>query len=184
MSRLSTQMKLKYYPYLVKRDGNKCFYCKAAFSANHRYEYDHLNSILKDSRPENLVLCHHECNVKKKYNSDHQIMAYEKLKLNEQSEYVCASITVEEQPLTSCQRINQQITEVTTNFLAEHTLNDEELPLTDTTYAITHITQDRFKCGSPDAVLRCIKVLSNSINGTYIIFKKDRKNFIKRKVET
>jgi len=134
MSRLSTHMKIKYYPYLVKRDGNQCFYCKGTFSDTHPYEYDHLNNILKDSRPENLVLTHHECQIKKKYNSDYQIMAYEKLKLNEQSKYVCAPITVEEQPLTACQRINQYITETTTNFLAEHTLNGEELALTDTFY--------------------------------------------------
>ena len=78
----------KYYkiPVIIKRDGNVCFYCLMPFVydiPSLRRTIDHANNKSTDNRIENLLLCHLECNEKKKRNSDWQIQANEKLRQNE-----------------------------------------------------------------------------------------------------
>ncbi len=89
MSRLSQSRKRKLNPFLDERDGNICLYCKEGFSPNHPYEYEHLNNNHKDSRNENIVKTHHECNVRKIRNPDYQIIAHDKLLANERQAYTC-----------------------------------------------------------------------------------------------
>jgi len=72
------------------RDGNHCFYCEKEFEETHPAEFDHLNDDPGDNRPDNLVLVHHECNNRKKFNPDYQIQAKEKLLQNEKSTFTCA----------------------------------------------------------------------------------------------
>ena len=185
MSRLSSRMKISYYPFLVKRDGNRCFYCMESFSDQNTYEYDHLNNNPKDSRPENLVLSHHSCNVKKKYSELWLEKALGKIRINESSKYVCGvqadHIGIEE-PLTSSQRINKTLTEVTKIFLNEHTMNNQSIPLTDSVCAIANICQENHNCGSLNSLYRIIKILSNSINGSYQVVSKNGQNFIQKRV--
>ncbi|MGY5148621.1 MAG: hypothetical protein ACW9W3_00990 [Candidatus Nitrosopumilus sp. bin_68KS] len=73
-------------PIIQKRDGDICFYCLMPFVndvPSLRRTIDHANNNPVDNRTENLLLCHLECNEKKKRNSDWQIKANEKLMQNE-----------------------------------------------------------------------------------------------------
>lgn len=82
---LTTNKKAKLFPLLVQRDGDVCFYDKQPFVdsiANLQRNFDHLNNDPQDNRVENLVLCHSECNQKKKWDFDMQLLAHEKLKEN------------------------------------------------------------------------------------------------------
>ena len=85
---LTATQKVKYLAIITERDGDVCFYCKMPFVPQvpkWSLEFDHLNCNREDNRIENLVITHQECNQKKKYDSDMQILAREKLKENENS---------------------------------------------------------------------------------------------------
>ncbi len=89
---LTHHLKVTYYPLVIQRDGDKCFYCEKGFTRrsivlklnpSQKRVWDHLNNKPSDNRLENLVHAHAECNIKKKNNSDWQIKAYEKMRKNE-----------------------------------------------------------------------------------------------------
>ncbi len=85
---LTATQKAKYLTIIIRRDGNVCLYCKMLFVPQvpkWSREFDHLNCNREDNRIENLVIAHQECNQKKKYDSDMQILALEKLRQNENS---------------------------------------------------------------------------------------------------
>lgn len=91
--RISHKQKITNFPLVIKRDGNKCFYCEKPFITNkiiltldskQRRIWEHLNNNDSDNRLENLVHAHQGCNLEKRNNPDMQIKAFEKLKKNEQ----------------------------------------------------------------------------------------------------
>lgn len=179
-------MKIRYYPFLIKRDGNQCFYCHGPFTEDNPYEYDHLNNDDNDSRPENTVLTHHSCNVKKKYSELWLSKALGKLKMNEASKSVCERIEVDsgtDIELTSSQQINQINTRITKQFLLEYTMNDDILYLKDAVNAIVNLCQENNDTGSQAAIYRIIERLCNPINGKYTICDYNGKNVIRRRLE-
>ena len=184
MSRLSSRMKLQYYPFLIERDGNRCFYCQESFTNETTYEYDHLDNNVKDSRPENLVLCHHHCNVRKKYSQVWQDKALGKLRMNEASKCVCGNEnkklgTHKEQ--TSSQAISQ-----TNNRIALDYLN-ELLNTRDILYCKDYADATKNRCfningtGSQSAIYRYLDSFTNSINGDFTIYTVHGKKAIRRK---
>lgn len=99
-TRLSHRQKMIYYPLILKRDGNCCFYCKKEFSKNkilltlnpkQKRIWEHLNNKETDSRLENLVFAHEGCNEKKKTDFDMQLLADAKLADNEKDAEFTAS---------------------------------------------------------------------------------------------
>lgn len=75
-------------PYLIERDGGLCcFYCKTKLEIN-RIVYEHLNGNRSDNRPENTVLSCQSCNIKKITSPELQIIAKEKLRLNEDGNFL------------------------------------------------------------------------------------------------
>jgi len=187
MSLLTYKKKKEYFEILVKRDDYKCFYCEGEFSENHPAEYDHLNNNPKDSRPENLVFSHHECNNRKKFNTDYQIMANEKLERNEKAVLTCERTLVDTgttKELTSQQEISKCNMNITKQFLQEHTINNEELLLKDAVNAIVNLCQDNNETGSQSAIYRYIDSLSNPYNGKYTVSTNAQgKDIIRRRTE-
>lgn len=180
VKRLSYSLKQKYYPLLIIRDGYKCFYCKGDFSEVHLAEYDHLNNDVTDNRLENLVFCHRECNNKKKYSSDMQIMAHEKLLQNERAVFV-GERKDEDQELSE-QEISKINRNITKTFLLEHTSNDEGILLSDTVNAIVDICNKNNGTGSQSAVNRYIDALCNTYTGSFVKEKNpDGKWIIRRR---
>ncbi len=85
MKYLTTSQKDRYKPYLLKRDGAKCFYCNDPFVSNPdirdlKPTFDHLDNNPKNNDKQNLVLCHWKCNQLKKTYTDYQILAQEKIR--------------------------------------------------------------------------------------------------------
>jgi len=187
MSRLSSSMKIRYYPFLIKRDGNKCFYCQDAFTIENPYEYDHLNNDENDSRPENTVLNHHPCNVKKKYSSLWQAKALGKLKMNEASKYVCERTSADsgtKNDTTSCSEINKTNKRIADQFILEHTMHGEELIEKDGVNAVVNICFENNGTGSQPAVYRYFEELSSPYNGKYTICSNSKgQNIIRRRTE-
>ncbi len=164
MSRLTHAKKEKYFEIIVKRDGYKCFYCEGEFTDNHPAEYDHLNNNPNDSRVENIVISHHECNNKKKFYTDWQIKAHEKLEQNERAVLACERTRADTgttKELTSSQEINKANYPIAEKFIEEHTLAEREVILKDAVNAIVHICQHTTGGGSQAAVYRYIDTLCN-----------------------
>jgi len=187
MSRLTHNRKMRYFPIIVERDGYRCFYCRDEFRDNHPSEYDHLNDDRDDTRVENLVLCHHECNNKKQDFCDWQIMARDKLIKNEKT--VLASErklpdtgSIEE--LTSSQSISQSLRPIALQWLEEHTIIDGEILLQDSVPAMVNLCQKQIGWGSQAAIRRYIEEWSNPYNGKFTLSKNESgKIIIRRRTE-
>ena len=84
---LSISLKQKYLPLIIKRDGENCLYCGKKL--NHRtHIFEHLNNNRNYNELENIVLACQSCNNKKQHDSEMQILALEKLKVNEKSNFM------------------------------------------------------------------------------------------------
>ncbi len=184
---LTHRIKKESFPIIVERDGYLCFYCSDEFAETHPREYDHLNNDTKDSRVENLVLCHHECNIKKKTSAEWQIKAMEKLKQNEKVLLACERIladTATTKGQTSQQEVNKTNFKIAEQFIQEHTLMEENVILRDAANAIVAICRDNNGTGSQAAVYRYIDTITNPYNGKYTIsINEYGKNIIRRRTE-
>ncbi|MGI0022274.1 MAG: HNH endonuclease [Nitrososphaeraceae archaeon] len=180
--------------YLLSRDGNICFYCKMPFEKNivwHKsVARDHLNDNPNDNRLENIVLCHQECNLIKKYFIDWKIMGLEKLRMNEMtiSPEVTSMMGKAKVDKTSQIDINQIVNKETdlylTKFLPEKPIDGMPnwLDFNDTADSLTELTQDKFSVGSQDAFKRCLSARCSTagkfrrveIDGRFRIYRKGK----------
>jgi len=92
---LSHKLKLLYLPFLIKLDGACCFYCKIELFIN-KMIFEHLNGDRSDNRRQNIVIACQSCNIKKITDSDLQIIAKEKLKENEDRNFLSERDFVED----------------------------------------------------------------------------------------
>jgi len=187
MPLLTHRRKTEAFPIIVERDGYLCFYCDGKFTATHPPEYDHLNNDSKDSRVENLVLCHHECNIKKKTSSDWQIKAIEKLKQNERVLLACErrlADTGTTQELTSSQQISKALRPIALQWLEEHTLIEKEILLKDAVNAIVFLCQKQTGWGSQATIYRYIDECTNRYYGGFTLSTDGAgKTIIRRRTE-
>jgi len=163
-----------YFQLIVERDGYRCFYCKEGFATIRPLEYDHLNNDMNDTRPENLVVSHHECNNKKKTNSDLQIKAQEKLIQNEKVVLACErklADTGTTEDLTSSQAIGKANRPVALQWLEEHLIMEQEILLKYAVPAIVNLCQKKTGWGSHAAIRRYIEEWSNPYNGKFTLSK-------------
>lgn len=180
MSRLSYSNKRKWNPLIVKQTGNHCFFCKCPNTIDTPLEYGHLNGNRDDSRPENLAYMCKSCNNKMKFNAEMGFLANDQLIENEKAVLVCESTdATEESNQQETSRINKQLTYT---FLMEHTMNGDDVLLSDCVNAITNLCYDNNKTGSQAAVRRYIDQFSNPYNGKFVIFTDhEGKKRVKRK---
>jgi len=180
MSRLSYSNKKKWNPIIVRQTGNHCFFCKCPNTTDNPLEYGHLNGNRDDTRPENLSYMCGSCNNKMKFNYDMKFQANDQLLKNEKAGLACESTNAtKESNQQETSRINKQLTYT---FLMEHTMNGDDILLSDCVNAITNLCYDNNKTGSQAAVRRYIDQFSNPYNGKFVIFTdhEDKKR-IKRK---
>jgi len=164
MKSLTKALKEKYLPIIIDRDGGfKCFYCKNELSIK-KLAYDHLNNNRTDNRVENLVLCHLACNIKKIHTPDFQIMAIEKLKLNEELFSVCErKKTKTDFDNTSEIGINIGTYELVETYLNNETQNDGHVLFNDALYSIVYICKQKTGHGSEPAVRRHLNTVTSSV---------------------
>ena len=87
---ITLNQKAKWTPIILERDYPNaeepyCFFCEQRFIEHDPrwcQEWEHLNNNDDDNRPENMVWAHAQCNEKKKYNAEWQVLAADKLKKN------------------------------------------------------------------------------------------------------
>ena len=187
MPRLTHKRKTEYFPIIVERDGYKCFYCEEGFTDNHPPEYDHLNDNPEYSRVENIVLSHRECNNRKKFYTDWQIKAHEKLEQNERAVLACErklTDTGTTEELTSSQAINQATEPIARQWLEEHLLMEPEINLRDGENAMVNLCRKQTGFGSQSAIRRFIESWANPYNGHLTLSKNENgKTVIRRRTE-
>jgi len=187
MSRLTHRLKQKNEPIVRDRDLYVCLYCKEEFTETHPPEWEHLNNNPNDSRPENLVFAHKECNNRKKFNPEYQVLAHEKLIQNERAVLTCERTLADTgttKELTSQQEINKANMKIAKQFIQEQTINNEELILRDAANAIVDICQDNNGTGSQSAVYRYIESFTNPFTGKFTIsINQKGEKIIRRRTE-
>lgn len=67
---------------LVESDGPICIFCNLNTPEYDR-ELEHLDNNIENNKPENHALTHKKCNLEKRYNPEYQIIAKERLALNQ-----------------------------------------------------------------------------------------------------
>lgn len=161
---LTKALKEQYLPLIIARDsGFKCFYCKQELSIN-RLVFDHLNNNRKDNRMENLVLAHQKCNIKKISSTDYQIMALEKLKINEEDFSVCERKNLKNDfDSTSEIGINVGTYEIVETYLNNEITTHGHVLFVDALYSIVYICKERTGHGSEPAVRRHLNTLTASV---------------------
>ena len=104
---LSSALKKKYFQILIIRDGGfKCFYCDTILNYS-SFIYDHLNNDRSDNRFENIVLACQSCNNKKPSDKIMQDRAIQKLKQNEESNFMREKI---------CENLSETSAEIEINI--------------------------------------------------------------------
>lgn len=159
---LTVTMKQKYLPLILERDGGYiCFYCKQALDPMD-FVYEHLNGKRLDNRIENIVLAHQSCNVKKVTNFDYQIIAKEKLEVNEK---ICLSERKFSDSLTDHQSsseigISIKTFQITHQYLEEHISTDGFVLFEDALWSIVFKARKETNYGSHQAVRAHINALT------------------------
>jgi len=151
------------------RDGNICFYCKMPFVRQvlkWTREFDHLNNNPLDNNIENLVLCHRECNNKKKNNIEWQTLAMEKLDENTRSGDVGVREKIPQVETNTEIDSNMEFNKITYEYLAERLLPqrgkqavESEIDFKETLDTITFRCYRRHKHSSQNTIRRILDML-------------------------
>jgi len=164
MKSLTKALKEKYLPQLIARDGGfKCFYCKQQLSGK-RYIYEHLDDNRTHNQIENIVLAHHSCNKKKQSNSDYQIMALEKRKLNEE-EFSGREEKNQNTHFdyTSEIGINIGTYDLVESYVENEISTDGYVIFHEALYSTVYLSKQKFGHGSEQAVRRHLNTLTSLV---------------------
>ena len=186
MSKSTYKLNKEQFPLIVERDGYRCLYCPEPFTANHPAEREHLDNNPDNNEIWNKTFAHHECNNRKKLNTDMQIFANEKIESNKRYVYVgerTLADTGTTEEVTSCQAISTTNFRIAEQYLTEHTLVDGDLLLKDTVKNIVGICRKNNGTGSQQAVYRYIDTLTSSVYPFTLSVNAKGQTIIRRRIE-
>lgn len=183
---LTTSQKDRLTPYLLKRDGSNCFYCKNAFdglSKELKRTFDHLDNKPMNNERENLVLCHWKCNQLKKSYPEYQILAQNKINENLVSfDSLNESEANTPKPASKEIDLNVAMKKLTYEYLQERLIVQAKpaLNFNDTAHSISYIFWNRTGHGSSETVKRHLNDFCSSAapfkaveeNGETVIIKR------------
>ena len=186
---LTTAEKNRLTPYLLRRDGPNCFYCKKPFDYTikdlHR-TVDHLNNQTKgteNNERENLVLCHWKCNQLKKSYPEYQLMAQNKIHENRVSfDSLDESEATPHKPASKEIDLNVALKKLTWEYLNERLVRQGKpaINYNDAAHSISYIFWERTGHGSSETVKRHLNDFCSTAapfnaieeNGETVIIKK------------
>jgi len=183
---LTKAMKIKFLPFLIKRDkGFFCFYCKKPLEFN-RYVNEHANDDRSDNRPANTLLACSSCNNKKPHSEEMQKIAQEKLKENEIYSNFMSDKKIKNENLaqetTTEIEINESNTDITEQYLWDNTdEHGRRIPFKDTLNSLVYICKKRTGHGSQPAVRNYIAYLTSLEAPFEIVRDENGKKWIRRK---
>lgn len=191
---LTTAEKNRYRPILLKKQENKCLFCKIEFTnvpanRNMSITAEHLDSNVFNNKFENLALAHKKCNNDKKWNIDYQLIAKAQLEENLNSFEplsVSKQTTHEPKPTSKEIDINVATFNLAEAYLIERLKVQDKpaLDFNDTMYSIFYLLKETTGHGSSETVKRTLLGFTSSAgpydkvedaNGNWIIIKKVKK---------
>ncbi|MSV26698.1 MAG: HNH endonuclease [Nitrosarchaeum sp.] len=173
---LTTAKKLKLLPLLIERDGFLCFYCKIKFKGND-YIYEHLNNNRADNRPENIVLAHQKCNIKKIENVGYILEAQWKLKENEETLFLGENSVRTDVGVPTEITISRECYGITNERITEIIKTHGKYEFKEALYDCIFQCREKTGNGSEQAIRRHILTLTASV-ANFEIIKKDKKKWI------
>jgi len=181
---ISHKQKLEYLPFLIERDGGfRCWYCKRDLRMR-MYVYDHLNCDRSDNRVENIVLSCQSCNIKKTHDSDMQILAKDKLKENEDQNFLRERTYTEaqEKSHTSTEiSINESNFDLTEQYITERIQTDGSIHFSTALDCCTYICKKKTGHGSQQSIRQYIATLTSEIGPFMIILDENKKKKIQKR---
>ncbi len=182
---LSHKKKLEYLPLLIERDcGFSCHYCKRDLRVND-YIYEHLNNNRNDNRVENLVLSCQSCNIKKINDFDMRIIADEKLKENEDKNFVREKISDENSsnPITTEIDINTSNFDITEQYLYEIINTDGHILYSAALNSCVFLCKKKTGHGSQQAIRNYLATLTSEVAPYKIERNENKKKVIVKRTE-
>ncbi len=179
---LTSKMKIGFFPILIKRDGGfKCFYCRKDLR-NVNWVYEHLDDNPMHSFFENIVLACQSCNVKKKDNFDMILLALEKKKQNEKSNFICERKSEESTLFSNEIVINKQNFEITEKYLSRIIETDGSIEYKDAVNSVAMLCKKKTGHGSTQSVREYLNMLT-SREGPFEVAKDDNKRIIVKRID-
>ncbi|AJW71745.1 HNH endonuclease signature motif containing protein [Nitrosopumilus adriaticus] len=180
---LTGKMKVEFFQILLRRDGGfNCFYCRCDL-LNISWVYEHLDNNSAHSQIENIVLSCQSCNVKKKNDFDMQLLALEKKKQNEKSNYPCEREKIERSGPTLSPEMdaNQQNFEITKQYVSEIIETDGSIEFKDAMDSVAYTCFEKTGTGSQVSVRRYLDALCSQAGPFKIIDnEKKKRSIVKR----
>jgi len=174
-------MKMELLPFLIERDGGCCcFYCQRKLGIT-EVIFEHLNCNRTDNRPENIVISCQSCNVKKITSPDLQIIAKDKLKQNENGNFLSERNFIED---TGSQNVSTEINinvsnyDITRKYITEVIQTDGSILKSDALNSCVYLCKEKTGHGSQQSVRNYIDTLTSSVGPFMIICDENNKKLI------
>lgn len=180
---LSYKQRHTWFLFLLQRDGGfVCFYCGMSLDIS-AFVYDHLNNDRSDNRPQNLVFACTSCNNKKPYDLDMQCKAIEKLKLNEETNFVVER----ESEDTAYQEVSVEIdinvsnSQITEQYITESIATNGYIEFSDALNSSVFLCKSKTGHGSQQSVRNYISYLTSIMGPYQIVLDESKKKVIVRR---
>lgn len=155
----------------MESDGPSCIFCNLETPEYDR-ELEHLDNNDYNNKPENHALTHHKCNLEKRYNSDYQIIAKERLALNQKRNMTSAIEDKTEYYNSPEIEHNVNVRQFVRQCLEEIIKTDNEILFSDALNGFTYLAGEKFAHCSQVTLRRHL----DSLCSPYSPFMKIRNN--------
>jgi len=156
---------------LIQRDGLNCLYCPDKIDPNN-CDIDHMNNQPLQNELWNLHLTHHKCNCDKRKNTDLQILANEKIRLNQSQIFVPKLEDNTPQEASTEIQININSSKIAERYITEEIQINGFALFDDSINCITFLCKKNTGHGSNQSSRNYIKTLTCSI-APFMITKND-----------
>jgi hypothetical protein len=182
---LSMGNKKDFFPLLIDRDGGFfCFYCKVTLSLP-KFVFEHLNDDRRDNRIENIVFSCVSCNNKKQNDFDMQFKAKEKLKANEDNNFMREKSLPHyhnDKPSAEID-INMTNYDITEKFLTITIAKENTILYSDALDSCVYLCKKETQHGSQQSVRNYLNALTSRVGPFVISRNKDNKKIIVKRLE-
>jgi len=156
---------------LIQRDSLNCIYCTEKINPND-CDIDHLDNNPKENELWNLVLTHHKCNCEKRKNTDYDLIAHDKINLNQSQIFVPK--LEDNSPLEASTEIQININsrQIAERYITEQIQINSSLEYQNALNSITFLCNEKTGHGSQQSTRNYISSLTCSI-APFMISKND-----------
>jgi hypothetical protein len=161
---LTNAIKKKLFPYLINRDGFKCYLCGVEFKNVKFVIIEHIDDNDVNNDWDNLALSHQSCNIGKAQNLDKYIDTIEaKQEENRQRMYVRENFLKKSknQDISSEIEISHKCYAITEKYLTDKILHHGWIDYSDALPSIVYVCKTKTGFGSTNQIRNHLSVLTS-----------------------